>query len=108
MKKTERESHIKIASRESFFQEFDNLLKKINDNIKDLAQYERSKTGEPTVVLIEKLNRLKYHRKKLKSQIKKVNLLNEKYWTSVRQESKQVFKDAYAELLSLSNIISSN
>ena len=108
MKKMERANHIKIESQKSFVQEFNNLIDKINNNIADLGQYEKVEMDKPSVAIAEDLNRLKYHRQKLKMQLAQYEHAPEGVWHEAREEAQQVFDEAYDELHRASDEISAS
>lgn len=84
----------KIDSQQHFVQEFETLLKKIEENIADLSQYQRIEMDDPSVALAEKLNRLKLARSQVRKYLITYGNASEATWIGVRNEAQEVFKNA--------------
>ncbi len=92
----------KIESQESFVLEYNALIDKINQSISDLAQYQRSTIGSPTIPLTEKLNRLKIHGKKLEHMLQELEHADDDEWNSQRQRAQQLYEEAQIEWMKAS------
>ena len=88
-----------IDSQEHFVQEYQTLLIKINQNITDLAQYQKVEMDKPSKGLTEKLNRLKLHRTKLRNFLLTYGEASEEAWIAARKEARNIFQKALEEYL---------
>lgn len=93
---------IKIDSQESLIFEYQALINQINKSIAELAQYQQTEREEPAVTLTEKLNRLKYHRKKLENGLKQAHHWTMADWLKVRKQVRETFEKAHNEWMSAS------
>lgn len=84
------------------------LLENIEKNITDLARYERAEMGSPSLELVEKLNALKNHRKKLKDMLKRFGDTDESNWVHLRPEARRIFEAAREEYLRVSRTLASD
>ncbi len=104
MKKTSRPV---IETMNDFRQEFIELLENIEKNITDLARYERIEMGAPSLELVEKLNTLKIHRKKLKDMLQLFEGADESKWDLLRPEARRTFEAASEEYHRISRTLAS-
>ena len=92
----------KIESQESFVLEYNALIVKINQSISDLAQYQRSTIGSPTIPLTEKLNRLKIYGKKLEFTLREFEHASAEEWNNQRQATQELYEEAQTEWMKAS------
>ncbi len=104
MKKTSRPA---IETISDFRCEFTQLLENIESNITSLARYERSEMVEPNISLVEKLNSLKNHRKKLKDMLKFYSGADHAAWELIRPKARETFEAAREEYLRVSRTLAS-
>lgn len=104
----EKTSRSKIDTIDDFHQEFPALLKNIDANIHNLAQYERTEMEKPSVALVEKLNVLKIHSKKLRDMIGLYGEITEEEWETIRPEAQRIFQAAQDQYLKTNEDITAN
>ncbi len=88
-------SRPEIDSLDQFQEEFTSLLENFDADIANLAQYERTEMHGPSVQLVERLNKLKLHRKKVKDMLALAEAgLTENAWVLLRPQAQEVFEKA--------------
>ena len=108
LKKMKKTSIPEIDTFNDFRQEFSSLHEIIVNNIASLARYERSEMNGQSVKLVEKLNTLKIHSKKLKDMLLLYNNMDEEKWPVIRPEVRKIFEAARQEYLKACEELSLN
>lgn len=84
-----------IESKQEFLQEYTSLLNDIEENIMNLAQFTSENEKDPDVV--EEINRLKLHRKKLQDTLEDFQDASEVEWHKIRPKIRETFQKAEQE-----------
>lgn len=93
-KMAHQRKHRTIDSKDSFVAEYRSLITDFNNSIGNLQQYQKNSRREPSKELIESLNRLKLHRKKLIDMLTLYTDVEQGKWVKVRPAAQDIFRSA--------------
>lgn len=86
-----------IESKQEFIQEYTSLLNDIEENIQHLSHYANIDDHKNAPELVEEINRLKLHRKKLQDALENFEETSEVEWLKVRPQIRHTFQKAEQE-----------
>lgn len=98
----------KLTSNENFVREATSLLEDLNLSIANLARYERIVMDGPSEPLVDRINTLKMHRKKLEEMLDQYADLPESEWRIVQTRVQQTFDAALGDQRKISKEFSAN
>ena len=99
------ETHNSLDRKKAFQQETDSLLRSIEKSIEELSTFSRTYHKEKDQDLIDKMNRLKLHRRRLEECLDQIQSADQSAWLKIRGEAQTTFQKAKQEFLHSSEAI---
>jgi transposase-like protein len=99
------ETHNSLDRKKAFQQETDSLLRSIEKSIEELSTFSRIYHKGKDQNLIDKMNRLKYHRRKLEECLEQIQSADQPAWLKIRDSAQATFQQAKQEFLHSSEAI---
>jgi prefoldin subunit 5 len=92
--KVAKTSRSAINSLQNSRSEFQSVIEKIDSEITELSQEVRTPNGSATNESINRINKLKLHRKRLNDMLAVMDEHGETAWEMLRPEAKRTFEEA--------------